>query len=226
MARVFAIKPTMSMKNRTFKGLRGFAGRPFHPPLTDIPVAAYVFAMVFDVSRSSQGGTRASAATRSPRRRTRSSPASSCPSPRRSRVSGTGEVDAAWHPGLAHRELAHGRDAVRDAARRRRHRARLQQYDDRYPSAAVVVLSVLVGSLVSDGAAYGGTLVYEYGFNVETAVDSRSGNRRTATCSTARSRTSATRRGDERAARRALGPRSGWPRPRDRRAAERRGGRT
>ena len=33
------------------------------------------------------------------------------------------------------------------------------------------VLSVIAGGLVAYGAAYGGSLVYDYGFNVETAGD-------------------------------------------------------
>jgi uncharacterized membrane protein len=33
------------------------------------------------------------------------------------------------------------------------------------------VLSVVIGLLVSLGATFGGSLVYEYGFNVETAGD-------------------------------------------------------
>ena len=49
MPRLFSIKPSLSMKGRKFKGIRGFAGKPFHPPLTDIPVAAYVLVAVFDV---------------------------------------------------------------------------------------------------------------------------------------------------------------------------------
>ena len=47
--RHFSFRPTMSPTGRQFKGLRGFAGKPFHPPLTDIPVTAYLFAAVFDV---------------------------------------------------------------------------------------------------------------------------------------------------------------------------------
>ena len=35
----------------------------------------------------------------------------------------------------------------------------------------VVVLSVVVALLVSLGATFGGSLVFEYGFNVETAGD-------------------------------------------------------
>jgi uncharacterized membrane protein len=36
----------------------------------------------------------------------------------------------------------------------------------------ITVLSVVIAALVSLGATYGGTLVFDYGFNVETAGDS------------------------------------------------------
>src|SRR5687767_3005529 len=49
MPRLFSIRPTLSLKGRKFKGIRGFAGKPFHPPLTDIPVAAYFLVAVFDL---------------------------------------------------------------------------------------------------------------------------------------------------------------------------------
>ncbi|MDQ3877362.1 MAG: hypothetical protein M3290_03310, partial [Actinomycetota bacterium] len=39
----------MSLKGRKFKGIRGYSGKPFHPPLTDIPITAYIFAAVFDI---------------------------------------------------------------------------------------------------------------------------------------------------------------------------------
>src|ERR671918_1695319 len=49
MAKLFSIKPALSFKGRKFKGLRGWSGKPLHPPLTDFPVAAYVLAAAFDV---------------------------------------------------------------------------------------------------------------------------------------------------------------------------------
>src|SRR5688572_9732156 len=49
MPRLFSIRPSLTIRGRKFKGLRGWAGKPFHPPLTDFPVAAYVLAMVFDI---------------------------------------------------------------------------------------------------------------------------------------------------------------------------------
>src|SRR5215510_10370320 len=47
--RRISIRPAVSFRGRTFKGLRGWAGKPLHPPLTDIPVGAYVIAAVLDV---------------------------------------------------------------------------------------------------------------------------------------------------------------------------------
>src|SRR5215472_9432425 len=47
--RKYSVRPTLTLRGRTFKGLRGWSGKPLHPPLTDFPVAAYVLAAVFDV---------------------------------------------------------------------------------------------------------------------------------------------------------------------------------
>ena len=50
---------------------------------------------------------------------------------------------------------------------------RLSQYNTELSTTGVVLtLSVIIAALVSLGATYGGTLVYDYGFNVETAGDS------------------------------------------------------
>jgi uncharacterized membrane protein len=46
--RHFSIRPPLTLKGRTFKGVRGFSGKPTHPPLTDVPITAYVFAATFD----------------------------------------------------------------------------------------------------------------------------------------------------------------------------------
>ncbi len=48
MGRYFSIKPGITLKGRKFKGLRGWSGKPFHPPLTDVPVGAYTLAAAFD----------------------------------------------------------------------------------------------------------------------------------------------------------------------------------
>jgi uncharacterized membrane protein len=49
MAKLFSIRPPLSFRGRKFKGLRGWSGKPLHPPLTDFPIVAYVLAAVFDV---------------------------------------------------------------------------------------------------------------------------------------------------------------------------------
>jgi uncharacterized membrane protein len=47
--RHFTVGPPLTLKGRKLKGLRGYAGKPLHPPLTDVPVTAYLFAAVFDI---------------------------------------------------------------------------------------------------------------------------------------------------------------------------------
>ena len=47
--RKFSFRPALEIRGRKFKGLRGFAGKPFHPPLTDLVVGAYFFVGVFDL---------------------------------------------------------------------------------------------------------------------------------------------------------------------------------
>ena len=48
MTRLFSIKPSMTLRGREFKGPRGWAGKPLHPPLTDFPIVCYVLVAVFD----------------------------------------------------------------------------------------------------------------------------------------------------------------------------------
>jgi uncharacterized membrane protein len=47
--RHLSFRPGLSLRGRASRGLRGWTGKPLHPPLTDIPVAAYVLAVVFDI---------------------------------------------------------------------------------------------------------------------------------------------------------------------------------
>jgi uncharacterized membrane protein len=49
MPRIYSVRPTLSLRGRRFQGLRGFTGKPFHPPLTDFPIVCYSLAAVFDV---------------------------------------------------------------------------------------------------------------------------------------------------------------------------------
>ena len=51
----FSFAPTLTLKGRKFKGPRGWSGKPSHPPLTDIPIAAYIIAAGFDVVSTAVG---------------------------------------------------------------------------------------------------------------------------------------------------------------------------
>lgn len=48
--RRFSFRPALELRGRKFKGFRGFAGKPFHPPLTDLTVGAYTIGPMFDLA--------------------------------------------------------------------------------------------------------------------------------------------------------------------------------
>lgn len=47
--RRFSFQPALTFRGRKFKGVRGLAGKPFHPPLTDITVGAYTIGPILDL---------------------------------------------------------------------------------------------------------------------------------------------------------------------------------
>ncbi|MEA2931287.1 MAG: hypothetical protein QOI56_72, partial [Actinomycetota bacterium] len=47
--RKLSFRPSLTFRGRKFKGLRGWAGKPLHPPLTDVPIGAYMLCAAFDV---------------------------------------------------------------------------------------------------------------------------------------------------------------------------------
>jgi uncharacterized membrane protein len=47
--RKVSFRPALTLRGRKFKGLRGWAGKPLHPALTDIPVGAYMLAAALDL---------------------------------------------------------------------------------------------------------------------------------------------------------------------------------
>lgn len=171
--RTFSVRPSLTLSGRAFKGLRGYAGKPFHPPLTDIPIAAYVLAAVFDVISTVAdphrswahelwhaatfvflGGAAVSVLAA---------------------VTGIADWATSTEKGTQARRTAntHGLVMVTvtlltvlDIV------LRLGSYADATTPTGIAVLSVVIGLLVSVGATYGGSLVFDYGFNVETAGDS------------------------------------------------------
>jgi uncharacterized membrane protein len=172
--RRFSVRPAITLKGRKFKGPRGWAGKPFHPPLTDFPVAAYVLAAAFDVISVVGGDTHGwgrdfwHAGTYA-------------------FVGGAAVSVLAALTGLFDwlRSSQAGTQARRTA---NTHATimltvtvlalidialRLARYHtDVSTPIGIMILSVVVAGLVSWGATYGGTLVFDYGFNVETAGDS------------------------------------------------------
>ena len=183
MARLYSIRPTWSLEGRRSQGLRGFSGKPFHPPLTDFPIVCYALAALFDLISRISGdaavrhdffmgatmvivvGFLVSLATALtglwdwwkgiPRRKG---------GPwfgraRRSQVWRT----AHWHMTIM---LTVTVLVIVDIA------VRWGQLHDGQASTAVTILSVIAAGLVLLGAGYGGTMVFDYQFNVEGLKDS------------------------------------------------------
>jgi uncharacterized membrane protein len=187
MARLFSIRPAMSFKGRRSKGLRGWSGKPLHPPLTDFPIVAYVLAAVFDVvSYVAAYGNEAAKGADSGVAHDFFVAATyviiagaivslgaaltgfwdwwkgveRVPS---SGLLGRAEHTQVWRTINWHMTvmLAVTALVVIDIV------LRLGQFDQGYAGLPVTILSVLSAALVSYGAVYGGSLVYEYQFNVE-----------------------------------------------------------
>jgi uncharacterized membrane protein len=178
MPRLFSIKPGITLKGRKFKGLRGWAGKPSHPPLTDIPIACYILVAVFDLISYVKGETSVGhdffvSATHvlvvgaitalgaaitgfwdwwKGLERDRSTG-----------VIGKAKHTQAWRTANWHMTIMLTVTAivVVDIL------CRLAKWDEGVTTMPILILSVIIASLVTLGAAYGGSLVYDYEFNVE-----------------------------------------------------------
>ena len=142
----FSVKPTLSMKGRKFNGIRGWNGKPTHPPLTDIPVGAYVLAAGFDLASmiggkghdfartmdSSEAGTQA--------RRTINTHATAMVT-----VTVLAIVNVIWRLNVYHTALV--------------------------TPVGLGILTIVLALLMAVGATFGGAMVFEYGFDVETSGD-------------------------------------------------------
>jgi uncharacterized membrane protein len=172
--RKFAVRPAVTLRGRAFKGMRGWAGKPFHPPLTDFPIAAYVIAAAFDVA-SAVGGEQREWARELWHAATFVFAIGAVVSVAAA-LTGMFDWLRSSEPGTQARRTVNTHAvimitvtvlALGDLA------LHIAGYN-RHASApvAVAALSVVVAALVSWGATYGGSLVFDYGFNVETAGDS------------------------------------------------------
>jgi uncharacterized membrane protein len=172
--RRFSVRPTLTLKGRTFKGLRGWSGKPLHPPLTDFPIVAYVLAAVFDVASAIGGEHRAWAVELWH--------AGTVMFVIGTAVAVFAALTGLWDARKSSEAGTQARRTINTHATIMITVTLLALVDtvwrlNDYHTASVaplgiVVLSVVIALLVSVGATFGGTLVYEYGFNVETAGDS------------------------------------------------------
>ncbi len=172
--RKFSIRPSLTLKGRTFKGLRGWSGKPLHPPLTDFPIAAYVLAAGFDVV-SCIGGADRGWARELWHAGTFAFVAGAA-------VSVFAALTGLWDARKSSESGTQARRTINTHATIMITVTALALADvgwrlNSYNSEAVTpigiaLLSVVIALLVSVGATFGGTLVYDYGFNVETAGDS------------------------------------------------------
>jgi uncharacterized membrane protein len=171
--RKFSVRPTLTMRGRTFKGLRGWSGKPAHPPLTDFPIAAYILGAIADVIASLgrhhvwsrdffRTGTFlfiCGVVVALP-----------------TALTGLADWRNSTEKGTQARRTANTHAvtmmavtalAALDVG------LRLGVYHSRtHPTVAILVISLVVAALVAIGATFGGSLVFEHGFNVEGAADS------------------------------------------------------
>jgi uncharacterized membrane protein len=171
--RRLSFRPALTWRGRKFKGLRGWAGKPLHPPLTDIPVGAYVIAAALDViSIVGQDETWARDFFRAATFVLIAGASASLLTALtgfwdwlRSTEAGTQvrrEANAHALTMITVTVLVLTNIALRT----------LEYAGDRHSGAVVVALSVLAAVLTAIGATLGGSLVYDLGFNVENAGDS------------------------------------------------------
>ena len=172
--RHFTFRPSLTVRGRKFRGMRGWAGKPSHPPLTDVPITAYLFAAAFDVlsvvlrnSHRALGAEFFHAATWA-------------------MLGGavvslftayTGYVD--WkkssEPGTQARRTVNAHAIIMLSVTALvlidlilRVTSSLHATSTPW---GLMVISVVAALGVATGATIGGSLVFDYGFNVETAGD-------------------------------------------------------
>jgi uncharacterized membrane protein len=176
VARLFSIKPSLTFKGRKFKGIRGFSGKPLHPPLTDITVACYFLVAIFDlVSYCAQELGNYDVAADFFVSATNVLIAGAIVSIPTiltgfwDWLKSTEKGTQAWRTANWHMAIMLTTTAIvfLDLL------VRMAFYDEnvKFPSVTLLVSSLLIGGFVSFGALYGGTMVYEFAFNVEQDID-------------------------------------------------------
>jgi len=154
--------------------VRGWSGKPLHPPLTDFPIVAYVLAAVFDVI-SRIGGSGHAWASEFWHAGTYVFIAGAA-------VSVLAALTGLWDSWRSSQAGTQARRTINTHATIMVTVTvlaladivwRLNDYHTaQFTPTGTMILSIVIAVLVSLGATFGGTLVYDYGFNVETAGDS------------------------------------------------------
>lgn len=172
--RHFSFRPSITMKGRTNNGLRGLSGKPFHAPLTDVPIGAYVLVALFDLISLIAGVG---------------------PTGHAFFLVGTWTVLAGivvslgaaltgwadWHrtsePGNQARRTINAHAIIMLSVTTLAIISfilRLTAFagsDTEATPVGAFILSIVIALAIAWGATYGGSLVFDYGFNVETAGD-------------------------------------------------------
>jgi uncharacterized membrane protein len=182
MPKLYSIRPTWTFRGRRFRGLRGFAGKPFHPPLTDFPITCYLLAGFCDVVSYIAGrdGTHAAVAHDFFSAGTIAIVFGfvvslgtaltgfmdwwkGLPRDRSSGPIGRAKHTQVWRTANWHMTVMLTVTAIVmvDIL------VRWSQFNEAKASILATVLSVVAAALVTFGAGYGGALVFEYQFNVE-----------------------------------------------------------
>ena len=182
MPRLYSIRPTMSLKGRRSQGIRGFTGKPFHPPLTDFPIVCYSLAALFDLISYVSDASDAKA---------QDFFAAATFVMAAGYVVGLGAAITGffdWWKGIPRdRSGPIGRAKHTQVWRTINWHAtvmlivtaitlldlvlRIGSVDEAQTQLPWLILSALAAALVLFGAAYGGALVFEYGFNVENVEE-------------------------------------------------------
>ena len=171
--RRFSFRPALELRGRKFKGLRGFAGKPFHPPLTDLTTGAYVIAPIllvvaffFKDSSWAEDANKAGAWVLL--------------------IGGISSVATALTGYADWLNTQKGTQIRRMANAHAWTMITLTVIvlgtlwyvflaeDGEYftePSGLTAILTLVIAGLVTIGGTMGGSLVYDWGFNIETAKD-------------------------------------------------------
>jgi uncharacterized membrane protein len=192
MPRIYSIRPTLSLKGRRFQGVRGFTGKPTHPPLTDFPIVCYTLAAIFDLISYFSGpsvvkqGSDFAVIGLDPKAHDFFAAATfvmvagfivslgaattgfwdwwkGIPRDKSSGPIGKAKHTQVWRTINWHATVMLTVTALTIVDLL----LRIPNFEEGQTQVSWLILSVLAAVLVLFGAAYGGTLVFEYGFNVE-----------------------------------------------------------